>query len=465
MIAVVLSLDPKEDSEITIKVNMSVFQTLLETTADDLLNVVKANRKDPEQPDEKVRGDILRELYNVKEILISKSGKTEQLESTSEAKCDIQFNMHQKLYTTGESWATQPLHDEPEPSMSSQSLNSAATADLDPEHSEQEYSIADNESSPQVGQKRSCKNLEMIQPPAKRQCTPVPLIDSSILSYISTMAGSSSASRRTRDDAVSSKKLNVDVVRGASHAIMDESANTLFVANSSPSGQTSIPGINDESSATLSSLKQSHLQAISSKHGCTNLKSSNIPAKNNITEYIQHSERVKSKCGKSSKGLQKLHPKIRSQQLPCVTEDVVNKSNGTRNKNRVDLEVEHSRNAGVTSQQTSTAETPENKTSNSQASNKKRYSQSLIIAQKSSQADASCSLLLNPTKGQMTRGKTPYTCKAKTRQGMKGSHSTSKAIKTSSSMNRKRGSRCPKSKSHLCPVCGLSDCGECKNCL
>lgn len=207
-IAVTLENDSTE--EITIKMNMSALQSLLETTADHLLYVFKANRRVPEQPDVKVRENILRELYGIRKALIPRYTK-QQLESMTkpaEARCesDIQTNLQRELDTVSESWApniTQPLVGESEPSTSSLSLNSVANTNLTAveSDSEQESSIAKNESSSKVGQKQSCKDIDLSQPQTKRLCTP--MRNSNILSYFGNTANGSGTSRKTGNYATS----------------------------------------------------------------------------------------------------------------------------------------------------------------------------------------------------------------------------------------------------------------------
>ena len=180
-----------------------MLQTLLETTADDLLNVFKTNRQIPELSDQEVRGDILRELYGIREALISKYNTKQQLE-TSES-----------MYKPGESVepiTNQLLVKKSEPSTLLPSLNSATNTGLTggtAVDSEQEHSIAEIEPSPQVGQKRTCKDLDLSQPPTKGRYTAVPMID---FNYSGIIGGSSSASRKKRDDTTSGGKVNADVV-------------------------------------------------------------------------------------------------------------------------------------------------------------------------------------------------------------------------------------------------------------
>ena len=77
------------EEEITVTLNTGVLQTLLETTANDLLEVFKTSRQVPEQSDDEIRGKILRELYGIKRALVDSKQQSESLEneSTSKAQC------------------------------------------------------------------------------------------------------------------------------------------------------------------------------------------------------------------------------------------------------------------------------------------------------------------------------------------------------------------------------------------
>jgi hypothetical protein len=434
------------EEEITITLNTGVLQTLLETIADELINVFKANWQVPEQSDDKVRGDILRELRVIKEALVKPMQPSQSLANESLSK------------------PIEVKHNEPGPSASSQSSNSAdGVIDLtvDSEQEDQGSESVISEQSPKVGKKRSREDCHLSSPPTKRAC-------------------SSSANSKNADDAAS-KSISV-VSTSQQHTIMDlsqymslnlpcktlasgnmsanvacrssqEKQNELILATSSglasPSDQSSLGG---EPSATFTSLKRSSSRVRSNfqKTKSNQDPSPNVPS---TPECVQQAETVTSKSDESS-----------------------NDSQYTRNTTNYEKSIagpSHKAGSGVLSEKPPTGEasTSTKLTFDSQGSatskrTNKRFKQSQPVVHNQKQPETGTGhdlSLLNPTEGEVTGGKGPSReCTTPKQPRRKGTHSTSQE---SSSKDRKRGSRCPKSKRHLCPVCSKLDCGKCKNCL
>jgi hypothetical protein len=142
------------EEEITITLNTGVLQTLLETIADELINVFKANWQVPEQSDDKVRGDILRELRVIKEALVKPMQPSQSLVNESLSK------------------PVEVKRNEPGPSASSLSSNSVeGVIDLTVDSEQEDSESVISEQSPRVGKKRSREDYHLSSPPTKRVCS------------------------------------------------------------------------------------------------------------------------------------------------------------------------------------------------------------------------------------------------------------------------------------------------------
>ena len=422
--------DSEEEITIDITLNMGVLQTLLETTANDLLQVFKASRQAPEQSDDEVRGEILRELYVIKKALMDSKQQSQSLEN--ESMSEVQCN-------------------EPGPSTSSPSLNSAgAMIDLPVDSKQEDSESVKCEQSPKVGQKRSREESHLSSPPTKRVCCSTSMRKST---WFNITVSNSSANSQNADGAASesilslnlttpSGNMNADVTHGNFQANQNKS---IPSTSSSPSGESSFSG---GSSVTF---KRSCSKAGSSKSRQKgNQEPANILNKRSTTECIQPAETVNSKCDESSYG-------------PRPTGNTTNSEISAAGP---------SHKTGVLSEKASTSEASTKQNIDSQGSatsmrTKKRYKQSHLAVlhdQKQSQAGTGhgLSLSVSLTKGKVTGEK--GSSKSTKRPRKKESHLTSQEI-SSESADRKHGSRCPKSKKHLCPVCGKRNCGKCKNCL
>ena len=403
------------EEEITIKLNMGVLQTLLETTANDLLKVFKASRQVPEQSDDEMRGKILRELYDMKEALMG-----------SKQHASVVIDL---------------------------------TQDSEQEDSESEIFY---ERSPKVSQKRSHEESHLSSPPAKRVCS-TPMGNSKIPVCFNNTAGSSNANSQDADDA-SSKSISESVVcTSQQHTVMDLSQ--IFSLNSTskttPSGNTSA----DMTCGNFQAKQNESIPSTSSRLASPSGKSTSVSNKSSVPF-----KRSCSKAAGSSKSRQ------RSNQEPA---NVPNKRNTTQGVQQANSKCDESSNGPQPTGNTTTSEKcatgPSYKTctgiillsekaSTSEASTKQNIIDSQDSAMhdpKQSQASTSHGLPLSvsPTKGKGTGGKD--SSKSTKRPSKKESNQEN----SSESADRKRGSRCPISMRRLCPVCSKQDCGKCKNCL
>ena len=259
------------EEEITIKLNMGVLQTLLETTANDLLEVFKASRQ---QSDDEVRGKILRELYGIKKALIGSKQHT--------------------------------------------SIVIDLTQDSEEEDSESEIV---SEQSPKVGQKRSHEDLHLSSPPAKRVHSSTPMGNSKTSASFNNTSGSSSANSQDTDDAAS-KRISESVLRTSQQRTLSR---TLSLNSATSSGNTSAESdvmcVNTQANwkdsipSTSSPIGESSFSGGSSvtfKRSCSKAGSSksrqksnqepaNVPNESNTTQGVQQAN---SKCDESSNGPQ-----------------------------------------------------------------------------------------------------------------------------------------------------------------
>jgi hypothetical protein len=232
-----------------------------------------------------------------------------------------------------------------------------------------------------------------------------------------------------------------------------EKQNELILATSSglalTGGQSSFSG---ESSATFTSLKRSSSSNFQ-KSKSNQEPSLNVPDRKSTPECVQQAETVTSKSDKSSNDSQY--------------------TSNTTNSEKSIAGPSHKVGPGVLSEKPPTGEASASTklrfdsqgSAISKRTNKRfKQSQPALHNQKQPETGTGHDLsLLNPTEGEVTGGKGPSReCTGPKQPRRKGTHSTSQE---SSSKDRKRGSRCPKSKRHLCPVCSKLDCGKCKNCL
>ena len=450
------------EQEITITLNTGVLQTLLETTANDLLGVFKANRQAPEQPDDKVREDILRELYGIKKELMGSKQQSQSLES--ESMSEMQRN-------------------EPGPSTSSPSSNSAGDVIDLTQDSEQEDSKS--ERSPKVGQKRLHEESHLSSPPAKRVCSSTRR-NSKMSTYFDITAGSSSANSFQNADDAASKEISESVVcTSQQHTVMDLSQilSLNSTSKTTPSGNMSadvafrnflakwnesIPSTSESSrlaspsgESSFSNESSVRFKGSCSKAGSSksqqksnlDLEPANVPDRRSTTECVQQTETVNSKCEESSNGPQPTFNTINSEKSAA----------GSPHKTGTIILLSEK----VSTNEVSTKQNIiDSQGSATNMGTKKRDKQSHLDVhdQKQSQAGASrgLSLSVSPTKGKGIGGK--GSSRSTKRPSKKGPHSTGQES-SSESADRKRGSRCPKSKRHLCPVCSKPDCGKCKNCL
>ena len=421
------------EEEITITINTDVLQTLLETTANDLLEVFKDSQLFPGQPDDKVRGDILRVLnYDIKKALMDSQQQSQSLEN--ESMSEVQRN-------------------EPGPSTSSPNLNSAGVvielhAAVDSEQEDSESVIC--EQSPKMGRKRSHEESHLSSPPTKRVCSSTPMRNSTCFN---TTVSNSSANSQNEGGAASESILSLNSITPSGNMCADvtcrnfqASQNELIPSTSSPSGKSSFSG---GSSVTF---KRSCYNPGSNKsQHKSNQEPANILNKRSTTECVQQAKTVNSKSDESSNDSQPTGNTTNSEKSTA----------GPSHKTGIILLSEKA--------STSEASTKQNNIIDSQGSatstrTKKIYKQSHLVMHDRKQSQASTShglsLLVSPIKEKVPGGN--GSSKSTKQPRKKESHLASQV---SSSADRKRGSRCPKSKRYLCPICSKPDCGKCKNCL
>ena len=421
-----MTVDGSEE-EITITLNTGVLQTLLETTANDLLEVFKTSRQVPEQSDDEIRRKILRELNGIKRALVDSKQQSESLENESISKAQC----------------SKPG---PSTSVSSPSVSKSAVIDLtgDSEH-ENPKSVILSKPSHKVVQKRSREDRHLSSPPAKRACSSSPMENSKISEWFNNTAGSSSANSQDTDDAAS-KSISESVLRTSQQHTLSRtlslnsatsSGNTsaesdVICVNTQANRKESIPStsspIGDSSSSGGSSVtfKRSCSKAGSSKsRQKSNQEPANVPNERNTTQGVQQAN---SKCDESSNG-------------PQPTRNTTNSEKST---------------TGPSNKTCTGIILLSEKESTSEASTKQN-----IIDSKQSQASTShrLPLLVSPTKGKGTGEK------GSSKSTKRPSKKESNQENSTESADRKRRSRCPISMRRLCPVCSKLDCGKCKNCL
>lgn len=175
------------EAQISIKLNMHMLQIQLEITADKLVKIF--NEKLPHQSNEKMRETILRELYGIRDAIIPLSKQqSESYKSISKSDGAKQSAFSLQLDTAS-------LVNEAGPSTSSLNLNSPDITGLTPVNYEQSTK---NQRSPQVGQKRSHKDLN-------NQPTKV-MRDTTIPSYFSATTSRSDTSKKNADNVATKSK-------------------------------------------------------------------------------------------------------------------------------------------------------------------------------------------------------------------------------------------------------------------
>ena len=458
------------EEDITIKLNTGVLQTLLETTANDLLEVFKASRQVPEQSDDEVRGKILRELYGIKKALIDSKQQSESLEneSISKAQCS-----------------------KPGPSTSDSppSVLKSAVIDLtlDSEH-ENPKSLILCKQSHKVVQKRSREDHHLSSPPAKRACSSSPMGNSKISAFFNNTVGSSSPNSQDTDDAASkniivlctsqqhtlSRTSSLNSTTPIASGNTSAESDVILCVNIQANRKESIPSTSSPSGKSGFSCGSSvTFKAGSSKsRQKSNQEEANVPNERNTTEGVQQAN---SKHNQEQANVPNERNTTDSEGVQQANSKCDESSNGpqptrnTTNSEKSATGPSHKTGIILLSEKASTSEaSAKQNIINSQGSatstrTKKIYKQNHLAMQDPKQSQASTShglsLFVSPTKGKVTGGK--GSSRSTKRPRKKESNQESR----SESADRKRGSRCPKSKRHLCPVCCKPDCGKCKNCL